>query len=145
MTGSKRCERDAPSEQLWLVEPLVGETADLGHEPTATFNRVPREENPPRIVARPDRRAANGNREPGDPAGKHEDTSAPARIESAGRRCHAHASFRKYRLRHASNMTNPHKTSGWSQRRSEGRPPFSPRQFIVDSSPLVQPTRETQI
>src|SRR5262249_15215498 len=75
MAGSERCERDAPGEQLWLVEPLVGEPADLGHEPTAMFNRVPREEDPPRIVARPDPRAAKGDREHSDRGSEQQDTA----------------------------------------------------------------------
>jgi hypothetical protein len=74
------------------------------------FDHVPREEHPPRIVARPDRRAANGNREHGDREGKHDDKNEAVRIDSAGHRSHAHESFGRYRLRHASNMSSPHHT-----------------------------------
>src|SRR5215470_1146207 len=66
MTRGERCERDAPRVQLWLIDPLVGEPTDLGHQPVAMFHHVPPEEHPACIVPRPDRRTAYRDRENND-------------------------------------------------------------------------------
>ena len=63
LPGRQRGERDAPAEQLRLVQSFVGHTPYVGHEPMTVFDHVPRKQHPARVVRLPDRRGAYRDRE----------------------------------------------------------------------------------
>src|SRR5947208_15222535 len=73
MAGGERGERDAPAEQLRLVESLEGYTPYVRHEPVGMFHHVARKEHPARVVRLPDRRGAYRDREDDDRKGKHDE------------------------------------------------------------------------
>src|SRR2546429_306551 len=73
MAGGERGERDAPAEQLRLVESLEGDTPYVGHEPVAMFHHVARQEHPTPGGRLPDPRGAYPDREDDDRKGKHDE------------------------------------------------------------------------